>query len=81
MWGTGGRGDVLCTWLFPALFPRDKDVSGGSVCEDCWELLSKAISWQCPCSKDMTAPDRVGEGETHWCNPAGPFALGMGFLG
>lgn len=42
----------------------------------CWELLSRAISWQCPCSKDMTAPDRVGEGETHWCNPAGPFALG-----
>lgn len=47
----------------------------------CWELLSRAISWQCPHSKDMTAPDRVGQGETHWCNPAGPLALGMGCLG
>lgn len=47
----------------------------------CWELLSRAISWQCPCSKDVTVPGRVGEGETHWCNPAGPLALGMGYLG
>lgn len=78
----GGR--RLGTWLFPKAFPK------GQRCvwwvhvwgpKGCWELLSRAISWQCPHSKDMTAPDKVGERETHWCNPAGPLALGMGYLG
>lgn len=82
----GGRRQKGCAvhMAHPSAFPK------GQRCvwwvhvwgpKGCWELLSRAISWQCPCSKDMTAPDRGREGETCWCNPAGPLALGMGYLG
>lgn len=59
------QGTKRCVWWVHVRGPKG-----------CWELLSRVISWQCPRSEDVTAPGRVGEGETPWCNPAGPLALG-----
>lgn len=85
MGGAGSREDELRTWLFPTLFPRDKDVSDGSLRGDMWaagnssaELFPGSFP---PPKEGIIAPNTVGEGETHWYNPAGPLTPGMGYAG